>query len=328
MTGRDEDILTYKGRTLKTVKGMPSYVNDFYYSLTGLQESSRYVYVSYLKNFLDYIKEFKAVSDVTIEVLNSITETDIGKYIEFLEEDSIKGEKKGTCNIMTRLAAVKKFFHYLNKKQLIASDPSIDIKYKKSPAEHIPVFLTPKEVKELFKKIDAEGKKWKDRDKLLFFIPLVTGMRVTPLREINISDIDFYEHTIKVTEKENFKRTFQLDDNCFKVLNSWINERNELLGNDKCDALFITKQNGKYKRISNSTIHYVYKQYTQDFNKNIPPHGMRRTFANIAYEASSHDIYMVSSLLGHKQIDTTRKYVAADSSRKKEMSGKIFSMIN
>lgn len=328
MTGREEDILKYKEKTLNTVSEMPDYISDYYYSLTGLQESSRYIYITFLRNFLEYIAETKGVKELSKVQLGMITDTDIGKYMEHLEDDSIKTGKKGRCNIMTRMAAIKRFFGYLAKKKIIPDDPSADIKYKKNPAEHTPVYLTTDEVRELFTKIEDTGKKWKTRDKLLFYIPLVTGMRVTPLREINLSDINFTDQTIQVTEKENFKRTFQLDDNSFAILKSWIKERKEILGDEKCDALFIAKRDGQFRRISNTDIHYIYKVYTKDFNKNIPPHGMRRTFANIAYEASGHDIYMVSNLLGHKQIDTTRKYVAADSSRKKEMSGKIFSMIS
>jgi site-specific recombinase XerD len=335
MTGRDEDIIIFNNRSKEIVKKSPKFMEEFYYSMTGLQSSSRYLYIKLVKNYLDYFSSKLNIEtkDISRNTLNKIKQIDIEQYIDYLENNNMEKEKKGQNNIITRIAAIKRFYCFLNDHNYITNNPALKVKYKKKSSEKNPVFLDKKEIKQLFQNVEdglgvkEKNYKMKMRDKLLFLIPCVTGMRVTPLREININDINFDYKTITVVEKENFVRTFQLDDGTFKDLMQWIEERKEILNGQECEALFITKWEGTYQRISSAALHKIYKKYTANLNKNIPPHGMRRTFANMAYEFTGHDIYAVSAMLGHAQIDTTRKYVAADTSKKREISNKIFSTI-
>jgi site-specific recombinase XerD len=329
MTGRDETNLQYKENTKKLLSEMPDFAERFYYSMTNMQESSKFTYMDNLKSFFDYIQYHFAIADLGEMFFRSISRTDLEKYIEFIESDYIKKGKKGQSAIALKVFAIKKFFQYLYDEDKIEKNPAEKLKYKNESTENEPTFLTQDEIKELFENIEKKGNQFINRDKLLFLIPMVTGMRVSPLHELNIEDIDCDNKSIVVTEKENYKRIFKLDDNTFEVLFNWIREREYLLlySREQINALFITRTDKKYNRITHMGIHEIYRKYTKDFDKNITPHMMRRTFANMAYKYTDHDIYAVSAMLGHKRVETTKRYVVPDVSKKKEIAGKIFSVI-
>lgn len=110
-----------------------------------------------------------------------------------------------------------------------------------------------------------------------------------------------------------------------KVIKIWINERANLLKNDKeqTNALFI---NPSYKRMSVSGIRRMTKQYSKIIGKNITPHKMRSTYGMNLYDKTG-DIYLVQEMLGHANIANTMIYARASEAKKKDAASIIDSLI-
>ena len=163
-----------------------------------------------------------------------------------------------------------------------------------------------------------------DRDIAMVHLVLCTGLRAGALREINIEDLDFDNRRIRVIEKENFIKDIYIDDETIKVLQKWLKTREEYLNKreKESDALFISNV---CKRISPRTFGNIIKEYSYNINKNITPHKLRSTFAMNVYDTTK-DIYITSNLLGHKNVETTKRYTTVTEKRKQEAIDKLAKM--
>ena len=136
---------------------------------------------------------------------------------------------------------------------------------------------------------------------------MVNGLRVTALSEINIDDIDFKNKRITVTEKGNITKKVSFDNKTDMYLKIWIKQREELLGDYKERALFISNRR---TRMTVRSIENVVEKYTQCIEgKHITPHKLRSTCGTNVYQQTK-DIYLVSKILGHKNTSPTRRYAA------------------
>ena len=218
------------------------------------------------------------------------------------------------CTIYSSLCS---FFEFLERESYIEDNPFSNHRIERPKVKENPVvFLTPEEVRRVEKEImDGDGnavsigkqKDWKYRDLLLFRIPVVNGLRVTALSEINVEDIDFLHKKITVTEKGNITKKVDFDPKTERYLRIWIKQREELLNGSSGNALFISNRR---TRMTVRTIERVIEKYTECIpGKHITPHKLRSTCGTNAYQQKK-DIYLVSKILGHKTTSPTRRYAA------------------
>lgn len=274
--------------------------------------NTKYSYICSVVRFLNFLQN----KDLNINDKNIFTSVKKSIIEEYLLEMAIskKNVEVSKSHQARELFAIKKFFGYLVDEEIILTNPCEKIEIPKTKKELNVIALTPTEVSEIKKNIEngvgsqkamAKQKKWKERDYAIIQFGLHTGCRVSAISEINIEDIDFTKHVVKVVEKGRVERNILLDQNTIKAIESWLPIRNQLLkGYTDNNALFISNRR---KRLEPVAINKIIKKYSYNIDKKITPHKMRSTYATNLYDITG-DIYIVSSKLGHKSVNTTKRY--------------------
>ena len=212
-------------------------------------------------------------------------------------------------------SSLSSFFDFLLDNEYITKNPVDSIKRPKQEINDV-VYLEPEEVVEIERRILNEGvgskcavskqETWKYRDFLLFHIPVINGIRIEALIEVNMEDINLDNRTITVTEKGNITKDVYIDDKTVKYIRHWKRVREEILNGKKCDALFISNRR---TRLSARAAEDIIVKYADGINgKHITPHKLRSTFGTNAYRLN-RDIKVVADALGHKSTVPTQRYV-------------------
>ena len=316
MNGRLENKVKSETQIQNKLDTMPEYMKRFYFSLKNKSHTTKKTYINNVIRFLDEtydhripeLKDIKEIDSYTIQMYMS----EIGLYELNGEYKELKESTQ--CTIYSSLCS---FFEFLERENYIEDNPFSNHRIERPKVKENPVvFLTPEEVRRVEKEImDGAGnavsigkqKDWKYRDLLLFRIPVVNGLRVTALSEINVEDIDFLHKKITVTEKGNITKKVDFDPKTERYLRIWIKQREELLNGSSENALFISNRR---TRMTVRTIERVIEKYTECIpGKHITPHKLRSTCGTNAYQQKK-DIYLVSKILGHKTTSPTRRYAA------------------
>lgn len=170
----------------------------------------------------------------------------------------------------------------------------------------------------LSKKQKEYHEKTRKRDLAIIGLMLGTGIRVSECVGLNLNDIDFKNDGIRIHRKGGKEVTVYFSDELEKILLSYLEERKltkVLQGHE--EALFLSLQ---MKRISVRSVEKLVKKYAQAVSplKKITPHKLRSTYGTNLYKETG-DIYLVADVLGHSDVNTTKKHYAAleDDRRKK-----------
>lgn len=305
-------------RLQEKINGMPEFMKVYYYSLHNKTHATKKTYLNNVIRFLDHISDTD-VNGVTETDLNKIKSTDIAAYmqdIEYYSKGGHDGEQKATSKNAI-YCSLANFFACMEREEIISKNPFSGGKIERAKVkENDIVFLNPDEVKRV-KSVILSGvgssraisrqKPYRSRDLCLFMIPVVCGLRVMALNEINLEDLDFENKRIHVTEKGNITKYVYITDDVIYCIKSWIADRAKLMGGcDETNALFISNEK---ERMSVSSIERVIMKYCTAAvpEKHITPHKLRSTFATNAYQ-TTRDVLLVASLMGHKSPDVTRRY--------------------
>ena len=152
--------------------------------------------------------------------------------------------------------------------------------------------------------------KTKIRDVALLTLLLGTGIRVSECVGLDIQDVDFDNMGIKVRRKGGYEDIVYFGDEVYNALNVYLEQRRHtipLSGHE--NALFLSLQN---RRLTVRSVENLVKKYAKLVNnlKTITPHKLRSTYGTTLYQETG-DIYLVADVLGHKDVNTTRKHYAA-----------------
>lgn len=167
----------------------------------------------------------------------------------------------------------------------------------------------------------------KKRDLALLTLLLGTGIRVSECVGLDLDDIDFKNNGIKVHRKGGTEVMVYFSDEVMSALNGYLEERSYATPVDgHSNALFLSMQN---KRISVRAVENLVKKYSQLVTrvKKITPHKLRSTYGTTLYQETG-DIYLVADVLGHKDVNTTRKHYAAQAEDRRKRAGKIVKLRN
>lgn len=344
MNGRQEMQEMIEGKISNKLKNKPGYLLDYSRTFGDKTATTKISYLNYVIEFLDYLqKEYgyniqdpKCFSNIRTSMLNGYSEHIRYRYINRIKENGLTEKVKvenGNSIRAAKIYAIKNFFNFLYIDKYINEDPSSKVSIPKVNNEISIVEMSEEEVSVLKNNImngagSSKAKKrqlpWKNRDLAIVMIGLVTGLRVESLVEINISDINFQTYSINVVEKGNKARTCYIGENTMKIINNWLNDRKAILKDQECDALFISsiKQDSKYTRITTSGVRKLVSKYTYNINKKITPHKLRSTCATTTYRHTG-DIYLTASVLGHKNIQNTRRYAAVAETERRTTASKL-----
>lgn len=328
--GRRDILMT---RTV--LKDLPAFCREFFISLNdNTSTKTRLNYAYDLRVFFKYITEEldlfegRGADKLTIDDLAKITANDIRLFMDYLtyyvkDNGTIEGEAmtNGEKGKSRKLSAVRKLFEYFYTNELIPANPAQLVKNPKLHEKAI-IRLEPDEAARLLDEIESGDKLTerqkrfhnftKARDLAIVTLLLGTGIRVSECVGIDLDHIDFNVGGIKIHRKGGNEVVVYFGDEVESALQNYLIERenmNPLPGHEK--ALFLSIQN---KRIGVRSVENLVKKYSKLVTnvKNISPHKLRSTFGTNLYRETG-DIYLVADVLGHKDVNTTRKHYAAES---------------
>lgn len=328
---RQEHTMEINAKIQKNLDAQNCKVVKAYYNgyLKGVkQPSSSHVFLCNVIRFTNWLKENEEIDINKYSVYKKVKPLTINAYIN---EISTRVKKDGTVvpvKYSTKygiLAAIKDFFEFLKVNEYIDSNPCDKVKIQKESETREIVYMTKDEVKEV-KEVIKSNENTEDalRDYAIFTLGCRTGLRETALTEINISDIDRKNLVIHdVIEKGNYKRDVYISQDTLNVIDKWLSVRKPC----DTDALFTKlklkgKNKGKYIRIPQREVLRNIVKYTENLDKHITPHKMRSTCATQLFE-QTEDVYAVAEIIGHRNIQNTRKYAAVSNNRRREMTNAL-----
>ena len=327
MQGRIENKIKIEAQLKEKIAASPEYVKRYYYYLNQKSHTTKLNYMNKLLRFLEYL-ETEGIS-TGLDDLEEIDAYIIEQYIASISyyESNNRTKELSNTSKANIYSALNSFFTFLCANDYIKNNPFDNKKITRPKADQTSItFLTPEEVKEVQERIlhgwgskEAKLKQmdWKYRDYLLFRIPVITGLRVEALTEINVSDVDLVRKTIRVTEKGNITKDIYLDEITRDYLLKWIMQRADIIGNGNydCQALFISN---RLQRMNVKSVRKTIMKYADGINgKHITPHKLRSTCGTNLYQAKK-DIYLVASVLGHSSTEPTRRYTKVFDTDKKD----------
>lgn len=331
--------LVYLTRNL--LKDMPEVCSSFVRDIEPTtQPLTRYAYVCDLRLFFEYlIRECPMFANLSMDKitpadLNTLTARDLHYYLEYLSlyiknDVEITNENLGK---MRKLSSLRSFYKYMFKNSLIDSDVAQLIDMPKRHEKPI-IRLEIDEVARMLDMVES-GEAMNDhqrrynlntrtRDLAILILFLDTGIRVSELVGINISDVDFTINGFLVTRKGGNQTVLYFSDEVEQALKEYLKLRREItaVSGDE-DALFLSLQN---RRISVRAVQNMVKKYATQaapLKKNLSPHKLRATFGTNLYHETG-DIYLVADVLGHTDVNTTRRHYAAMSDDRRRMAAKM-----
>lgn len=272
----------------------------------------------YMGQFLEYLKYEKNYSLLTIngykEDLMFLNDYFNKENINFLEVEyqdirllyNFLEDKHYSKNTIARhISSIRSFYKYLSFNKIINNNP-FNMAHLPKKDKMLPKFLYYNELMEMFDSINLDNFYGK-RNRCILEVLYATGVRVSELVNIKLSDIDFDNGTIKVTGKGNKERIVYFLDYPKKYMLDYIkNGRNVMLNNKPCEYLFINKLGNK---LTTRGVELIIKDIISktSIKSNVTPHTIRHTFATHLLNEGC-DIMSVKELLGHESLKATQVY--------------------
>lgn len=331
--------IDYTLRLRNILATLPSFAKDFFRSIepnTSAKTRISYAYdirvfFEFLVNNNSYFKD-KTIDNISLSDIESLKSVDIEEYVEYLKVYKNNNDKINTNTergLSRKLSALRSFYKYYQKHDLIKNNPTSIIDMPKIHEKAI-IRLETDEAALLLDYIEkdceqamsnkqkAYYEKTKYRDLAIVTLLLGTGIRVSECVGIDINDVDFKNNGITITRKGGNQSIIYFGDEVEKAIKDYlINDRNNITacaGSE--NALFLSTRK---TRIGIQAVENMVKKYAKQVtpNKKITPHKLRSTYGTSLYKETG-DIYLVADVLGHKDVNTTKKhYAAIDENRRK-----------
>lgn len=281
---------------------MNNNINKFLDYLKYEKNYSENTIIGY-QNHLELFKKFLYSKKITN--INSVDYTLIRNYINFLYEKEYNA--KSICN---HISSLRSFFKYLKNEDIIKNNPIILIENPKLEKK-LPKYLYYEDIEKLLNIPDLNT----DigiRNALILELLYVTGIRVSELVNIKLSDIDYSKNKIIITGKGNKQRIVMYGKRCSNLLDKYLIIRNNLLKEDN-DYLLLGI---KGKKINDRIIRKIINDISikAGINLKISPHTFRHTFATHMLNEGA-DLRSVQELLGHENLSTTTIYTHVTNER-------------
>lgn len=327
---------------LKLVKrDLPFICNEFFIGIESYTSPlTRLGYALDLRIFFDFLVHEidyfhnKPVSTISYSDFEHLESLHIEMFLDYLSYYKYDGkEYKNTIKTKARkLSTIKSYFKYCYDKDKIFRDPASKVRSPKIHEKPI-IRFDKNEVSDFLSNVEtgygltghaqAFHDLTKERDVAIMTLFLGTGIRISELVGLNISDIDFDKNAFKVTRKGGSQSILYFNDEVKEALLRYLDVRSQ---NEKLDdepALFCSLKN---QRIGVRNVQILVKKYAEKTTplKKITPHKLRTTFGTNLY-TETKDIYVVAEVLGHKDVNTTKRHYAAISEQiKKDAAQHVF----
>ena len=309
-------------------KDLPYFCSEFFLGIENQTTPlTRINYAYDLRIFFDFltneIDKFtgKSVKQFGLMDLNEVSSTDIELFMNYLNIYNYKGKtyRNNEQAKARKLCTVRTFFKYFFKKEKLNSNVTVKVDLPKIHQKNI-IRLENNEMHDLLDQVEtgyaltpteqAFHRHTNLRDFAMISLFLGTGIRISELIGLDIEDIDFNVNGFKITRKGGNQAILYFSDEVAKTLKEYMDFRKEIKGVPETEkALFLSLQK---KRISPRAVQNLVKKYSKVATplKHITPHKLRSTYGTNLYK-ETNDIYVVADVLGHKDINTTKKHYAA-----------------
>lgn len=296
------DYLNY----LKTIRGLSeTTIKEYAYDLQVFFEYQilRKVYFADEASFKENYKKESTNTYINPKFLEDLNIQDFYAYLSYLDNE--KNDNPTTR--ARKISALRSFYKYLHEEiEVIDNNITVKLRNPKISQRH-PVYLTLAETERLLDAVNNEKNDFlRARDMAIIFTFLTTGMRLSELVSINVSDIE-NDH-FRIVGKGNKERTIYLTDNALRLIHHYLRIRNKYLDGQYIDALFISTRK---KRISNRTVQATIDKYLEKagFDTSLySTHKLRHTAATLMYKYGNVDIRALKDILGHSSVSTTQIY--------------------
>jgi len=270
----------------------------------------------YIEQFIDFLKVER---DVSPHTLRAYTE-DLKEFLSFTDNHpkeidnldirsflaSLHYRKLKKSSISRKLATIRSFFKYLHKEGYVKKNPAKLVSSPRVP-KTLPKFLS---IDEVFSLMDAprDDTFKATRDKAILEFLYSSGLRVSELTSLDISDFDIKESFIRVKGKGRKERIIPIGQEAMDAIKNYLPERISL--KKKSQALFLNNRGG---RLTQRSIRRILLQYSRIVNLKgyLSPHVLRHTFATHLLHGGA-DLRSIQELLGHSSLSTTQKYTHVD----------------
>lgn len=329
---------------LRTVlNDLPDYVNDYFRSIsptTSVKTQLSYVYdvrvfLHYLQKTNPYFKKYASLKEIRLQDLDLLKAVDIEEYLEYLKyytDDAGKLHTNGERGLMRKLASLRSFFLYFFKRELLHNNPTLVVDMPKLHEKEI-IRFEANEIAEFLDYVEHGGEaltgqkrayfeKNKLRNLAICTLLLGTGIRISECVGLDLEDVDLEERKIKITRKGGKEDFIYLGTEVTEAMSDYVIQRNQIhpiKGHEH--ALFLSTQR---RRISVQAVENMVTGNAKHVTtlKHITPHKLRSSFGTNLYRETG-DIYLVAKVLGHNDVNTTRKHYAAMDEDKKRKAADV-----
>lgn len=342
ITYREQNDIKNTLKLREVLKTLPPFTRDYFRAIEATTTTKTRISYAYdIRVFFQFLLESnptfqgKTMENFTVEILDQLQALDIEEYMEYLKvyQDGDQTVTNGEKGLKRKMSALRSFYAYYFKREMIHSNPTLLVDMPKLHEKAI-VRLDADEVAMLLDYMEHAGdslsgqkkayyEKTKDRYLALVTLLLGTGIRVSECVGLDVEDIDFKNNGIKVTRKGGNEMIVYFGSEVEQALRRYLEVRagiTPLAGHEH--ALFYSTQR---KRIGVQAVENLVKKYARQITttKKITPHKLRSTYGTALYQ-STGDIYLVADVLGHKDVNTTKKhYAAIDDSRRRKAAGAV-----
>ncbi|MCD8369361.1 MAG: tyrosine-type recombinase/integrase [Clostridiales bacterium] len=311
------------------INDLPPFCKDFFRGIEPRTSSrTRIAYAYDLSVFFQYLQTENPVlakldrKDITLEHLDQLTVTDLEEYMEYLKyrfnshDREVINKERG---IMRKISSLKSFYNYFYRNERIHNNPAELVRMPKLHEKEI-IRLDVDEVALLLDEVEQGDRlterqksfhnKTRIRDLAIMTLLLGTGIRVSECVGLDINDVDFRNGGIHIHRKGGKEVTVYFGVEVEDALQDYLDERFGILAEPGHEqALFLSLQR---KRIQVRSVENMVKKYAKIVTplKKITPHKLRSTYGTSLYRETG-DIYLVADVLGHSDVNTTRKHYAA-----------------
>lgn len=342
---REQEKIDNTIKIREFLKEFPPYVTTYFRAKEPTtSDKTRLSYAYDLRVFLKFLKkknpslQKKSLREISLQDLESLTPVDFEEFQDYLkayETEEHRIETNSRTGIARKLSCLRSFYDYLCKREMISANPVRQIDMPKIKDKAI-IQLDPDEIANLLDHIEHYGdglsgvrlyhyQKQKYRDIAIVTLLLGTGIRVSECVGLNLTDVDFKNNGIRILRKGGNEMIVYFGSEVHAALIDYLElSRNGIIplsGHE--NALFLS---GQKKRISVDAVEKLVKKYSSAISvKTITPHKLRSTYGTALYRETG-DIYLVADVLGHSDVNTTKKHYAQLSDDRRRAAAKAVTL--
>ena len=262
---------------------------NYLYIEKGLSQNTVKAYEVDLLAFISWITD-----NTNTDVIN-IKEDNINKYISYLFKTKLK-----SSSVNRKISSIKSFYLFLIKKNIVNTSPISEVISPKQE-KYLPSSMSEDEVDKLLNSPDSNIKIEK-RDKAMIEMLYATGMRISELVNLKMTDVDMQRCVVKVLGKGSKERLIPFGEQAYEALNNYLSDRDK----SSSKEVFLSNRRTKISRVAfwHRIKHYIVRE---NLKQTISPHTLRHAFATHLLNRGA-DLRSVQLLLGHSDLSTTQIY--------------------